>query len=195
MENKENLEGLYIKLLYNDKEIVVNDNKYYKKEDENNKEIKGEVPTTSVEELVEFVVSEENFKKLLQLTLEKGFVNNKFLELRYKGQFYKLPLDPPANIDNDFAEEVHTFAKDRYFDLLMLGDYIKAKNEIPEMIKNLEKGSEFNFNDYFKKYFIDDDREKFELFFEISKELKGQFAPKNKGAVEGLPHNLTYIKL
>lgn len=195
MENKENLEGLYIKLLYNDKEIVVNDNKYYKKEDENDKEIKGEVPTTSVEELVEFVVSEENFKKLLQLTLEKGFVNNKFLELRYKGQAYKMPLDPPVNIDKVLIEEVHTFAKDRYFDLLMLGQYIKAKNEIPEMIKKLKKGSEFNFNDYFRKYFIDDDREKFELFFEISKELKGQFSAKNKGAVEGLPQNITYIKL
>ena len=63
-----------------------------------------------------------------------------------------------------------------------------------QMIKNLEKGSEFNFNDYFRRYFIDD-REKFELYFEISKELKGQFVAKNKGAVEGLPHNLTYIKL
>ena len=195
MENKENLEGLYIKLLYNDKEIVVNGNKYYRKEDENDKEIKGEVPTTSVEELVEFVVSEENFKKLLQLTLEKGFVNNKFLELRYKGQAYKMPLDPPVNIDKVLIEEVHTFAKDRYFDLLMLGQYIKAKNEIPEMIKKLEKGSEFNFNDYFRKYFIDDDREKFELFFEISKELKGQFVAKNKGSFEGLPQNLIYVKL
>ena len=42
MENKENLEELYIKILYNDKEIVVNGNTYYKKEDENDKKIKGE---------------------------------------------------------------------------------------------------------------------------------------------------------
>ena len=195
MENKENLEELYIKILYNDKEIVVNGNTYYKKEDENDKEIKGEVPITSVEELAEFIVSEESFKRLLQLTLEKGFSDNKFLELRYKGQAYKMPLDAPANIDNDLEEEVHTFAKNRYFDLFMLGEYIKAKNEIPEMIKKLEKGSEFNFNDYFRKYFIDDEREKVELFFEISKELKGQFSAKNKGAFEGLPQNITYIKL
>ena len=195
MENKENLEELYIKILYNDKEIVVNGNTYYKKEDENDKEIKGEVPITSVEELAEFIVSEESFKRLLQLTLEKGFSDNKFLELRYKGQAYKMPLAPPMNTDKVLIEEVHTFAKDRYFDLLMLGQYIKAKNEIPEMIKKLKKGSEFNFNDYFRKYFIDDDREKFELFFEISKELEGQFSAKNKGAFEGLPYSLTYIKL
>ncbi len=195
MEKIVNLEELYIKLLYNDKEIIVNGNMYYKRADQNGEEIKGEVMLTSVEELAEFIANDELFKVLLKTTSEKGFGDNKFLELHYKGQTYKMPLDAPANIDNDLEEEVHTFAKDRYFDLLMLGDYIKSKNEIPEMIKNLEKGSEFNFNDYFKKYFIDDDREKFELFFEISKELKGQFAPKNKGAVEGLPHNLTYIKL
>lgn len=195
MENKENLEGLYIKLLYNDKEIVVNGNKYYKKEDENGEEIKGEVMLTSVEELAEFIVNEESFKDLLKTTSEKGFGDNKFLELHHKGQTYKMPLDPPVNTDKVLIEEVHTFAKDRYFDLLMLGQYIKAKNEIPEMIKNLEKGSEFNFNDYFKKYFIDDEREKVELFFEISKELKGQFSAKNKGSFEGLPHCITYIKL
>ena len=195
MENKENLEEPYIKLLYNDKEIIVNGNKYYKKADQNGEEIKGEVLMASLEELAEFIVNEESFKDLFKATFEKGFGDNKFLELHYKGQTYKIPLGPPANIDNDLAEEVHTFAKDMYFNLLMLGDYIKAKNEIPEMIKNLEKGSEFNFNDYFRRYFIDDDREKFELYFEISKELKGQFVAKNKVAVEGLPHNLTYIKL
>lgn len=195
MENKENLEEVYIKLLYNDKEIMVNGNKYHKKEDENGKEIEGDVLITSVEELAEFILSEESFKKLFQLTLEKSFSDNKFLELRYKGQAYKMPLDPPVNIDKVLIEEVHTFAKDRYFDLLMLGQYIKAKNKIPEMIKKLEKGSEFNFNDYFRKYFIDDEREKVELFFEISKELKGQFSAKNKGAFEGLPQNITYIKL
>ena len=195
MENKENLKEVYIKLLYNDKEIVVNGNKYHKKEDENGKEIKGDVLITSVEELAEFILSEESFKKLFQLTLEKSFSDNKFLELRYKGQAYKMPLDPPVNIDKVLIEEVHTFAKDMYFNLIMLGDYIKAKNEIPEMIKKLKKGSEFNFNDYFRKYFIDDERGKVELFFEISKELKGQFSAKNKGAFEGLPQNITYIKL
>ena len=195
MENNEILEELYIKLLYSDKEIIVNDNKYYKKADQNGEEIKGEVPITSVEELIEFVVNEERFNDLLKTTYEKEFENNKFLELHYKGQLYKIPLDPPANIDNNLIEKVHTFAKDMYFNLIMLGEYIKAKNEIPQKIKNLKKGTTFNFNDFFKKYFIDDDREKFELFFEISKELKGQFVPKNKDAVEGLPQNITYVKL
>ena len=128
MEKIVNLEELYIKLLYNDKEIIVNGNMYYKRADQNGEEIKGEVMLTSVEELAEFIANDELFKVLLKTTSEKGFGDNKFLKLHYNGQTYKMPLDAPANIDNDLEEEVHTFAKDRYFDLLMLGDYIKAKN-------------------------------------------------------------------
>lgn len=124
VENVDNFNEIHIKIHYKDKEIVVNDTKYYKKADQNGAELIGEVPMDLVEELADFIVTEQTFHNLLKATSEKGFGYNRFFELYYKGKTYKMPLDPPANINNVLAEEVHKFAKDMYFNLLVLGDNI-----------------------------------------------------------------------
>ncbi len=197
MKNK-TLKEVFITLVYNDKEITVKGENYYKKEDDNGKEIKGNVLLSSVDELAKYFVNESDLKKMIETTTSKGFTFEKYLEVHYDGKEYKLPLNAPSKVGKKLAEEVVEYAKNVYFDLYMLGQYIKAENEIPELIKKLKKGTEFTFDDYFKMYHIDEDAEIEHLFKILLINYGDMFVAKDKAAYDRMPYNmkahLTYIK-
>lgn len=156
----------------------MNGNHIHKNADENGPEVEGNLPSKYFEDL--FTVKE--LKEWGERAVKNKYTDENFYHVVWNEKEYIVPLKAPDNVDEKLAERMYYYAKDKYFDLDCMCDHLRAENEIPEKIKDFEKGTEFRFIELFKdkEYGIIDEDEQFEIYFKILGKLAGEIKLKKQ---------------
>ncbi len=154
---------LKIKFHYNDIDIEINGKNFYKNKDENGPEIDGEIGMRWIEEIVNI----DELEEMQQKAKDLGFTDENFYEVKLDKKHYLIPLKEQKEMEKEVKEDMYYYAKDKYFDLYLLGQHILAEKEIPQKIKNMKKGTTFTFSQFFKEYTIVDQQEQFEIYSKI----------------------------
>lgn len=163
------MKDLKIKLHYDNHDIEVNGTTYHKNKDANGPKVDGEIGMRWIEKII--VIDE--LKEWEQKAKDLGFTQENFYEVACDNKHFLIPLKESKNIDKDAKEEMYYYAKDKYFDLDLLGWHILAEQELPQKIKKMEKGTTFTFTQLFDEYDVIDEHEQFEIYSKVLGQVVG----------------------
>ena len=195
---------LKIKLHYNNHDIEINETNYHKNKDENGPMVDGEIGMRWIEKIIDLA----EFKEMEQKAKNLGFTQENFYEVTCDDKNFLIPLKEPKNLGKDEKEEMYYYAKDKYFDLYLLGQHILAEKELPQKIKKMKIDTPFTFTQFFKDYTIVDEQEQFEIYSKVLGQVNGlievdekNYRTRQTQAYEhnleayDLPQAITYVRV